>query len=259
MSKKGADPVPLPLLTPAFWPESLRAFLAAHHELFLDWATGPKRFSATAYDRAIYQLMELLQPYSLLAWHCTRLTEREIDAILSGGMQPPNETILHARIDALVSEGAISSEVAALFKGRNQADEKYRKDRIWWCFYPPHESGETGIASLLGTWGGEALYNSHDSDPTMGPLLRSIGTPCFVEADIPIALLGDSASAAFSVVAHSLNASGHKARDYLEFEDRITDPLDARFVRRVIRHPEPDFITLSACDTWYRPIGSAPR
>lgn len=134
MSKKGADPVPLPLLTPALWPESLLAFLAAPHELFLDWATGPKRFSATAYDRAIYQLMELLQPYSLRAWHCTRLTDREIDAILNDGMQLPDETILHARIDALVSECAISSEVAALFKGRNQADEKYRKDRIWWCF-----------------------------------------------------------------------------------------------------------------------------
>lgn len=259
MSRKGAGPVPLPLFTPDLWPGSLRAFLAERHELFLDWATGPTRFSATAYDRAIYQLMELLQPYSLLAWHCTRLTDREIEAILSGGMQPPNETILHARIDALVSEGTISSDVAARLKGRNQADEKYRKDRVWWCFYPPRESGETGIASLLGTWGGEALYNSHDSEPTMGPLLRSIGTPCFVEADIPIALLGDSASAAFSVVAHSLTASGHKARNYLEFEDRITDPLAAQFVRRVIRHPEPDFITLSACDTWYRPIGSAPR
>lgn len=252
-------PIPLPLGTPALWPIPLRTFLVEHHELFLDWATGPTRFSAAMYDRAIYQLMELLQPYSLLAWHCTRLTDQEVSAIAAKGMQPPNEGILHGRIDVLARTGTISGEVADQLKGRNQANETYRQGRIWWCFYPPRESGEGGIASLLGTWGGEALYNSHDSDTVMGPLLRSIGTPCLVEADIPIALLGDSASAAFSVVAHYLAASGHPTRDHLVFEDRITVDLAARHVRRVIRYPEPDFIVLTGCDTWYRPIGSAPR
>lgn len=252
-------PIPLPLSTPSLWPEPLRAFLAEHHELFLDWATGPVRFSASMYDRAICQLMELLQPYSLLAWHCTRLTDQETAAIVASGMQPPNESILHGRIDALVRTGTVSGEVANQWKARNQAGETYRQGRIFWCFYPPRGSGEGGIASLLGTWGGEALYNSHDSDAVMGPLLRSIGTPCLVEADIPIALLGDSASAAFSVVAHYLAASGHPTRDHLEFEDRITVDLAARHVRRVIPYPEPDFIALTGCDTWYRPIGSAPR
>jgi hypothetical protein len=252
-------PIPLPLNIPAQWPEALRLFLAERHDLFLGWATGSGRVSGAAYDRAVYQLMDLIQPYSLLAWHCTRLTDQEAAAIVAKGMQLPNEGILHTRIDALVEAGTISSAVADQWKARNQASETYRQGRIWWCFYPPRESGEGGIASLLGTWGGEALYNSHDSDEVLGSLLRSIGTPCLVEADIPIAMLRDSASAAFSVVAHHLASSGHPARDHLEFEDRITDDLPPRYVRRVIRHPEPDFFELTGCDAWNRPIGSAPR
>lgn len=260
VSRSGeAAAIPLPLNTPALWPEPLRAFLAEHHDLFLDWATGPVRFSAAMYDRAIYRLVELLQPYSLLAWHCTRLTDQEAAAIVATGMQPPNESVLHVRIDALVLAGTIDAETAEQWKARNQASETYRQGRVWWCFYPPRESGEGGIASLLGTWGGEALYNSHDADPVMGPLLRSIGTPCLVEADIPLALLRGSATAAFSVVAHHLSASGHPARDHLAFEDRITGDLSARHVRRILRYPEPDFIALTGCDTWHRPIGSAPR
>lgn len=252
-------PIPLPLRTPALWPEPLRVSLAEHCELFLDWVTGPVRFSAAMYDRAIYQLMQLLQPYSLLAWHCTRLTDQEAAAIVAKGMQPPNEAVLHARIDTLARAGTISDEVAGQWKARNQASEPYRRGRIWWCFFPPHEAGEAGIGSLLGTWGGEALYNSHDSDAVMGPLLRSIGTPAVVEADIPIALLGDSASPAFSIVAHYLASLGHSAVDHLEFEDRVTVDLPARQVRRIVRYPEPDFLALTGCETWSRPIGSAPR
>ncbi|TRO89473.1 hypothetical protein FKB34_14540 [Glycocaulis profundi] len=259
MRQGGGDKVPLPLFKPALWPDKLSDFLLDHCELFADWSAVPNIFSATSYDRAIYQLVELLQPYSLRAWHCTRLTDREIKAILSDGMQPPNERILHSRIDALQSEGVISGEVAALLKARNQANEEYRRGRIHWCFYPPRDSGESGIASLLGTWGGEALYNSHDFDPVIGPLLRSIGTPCIVEADIPIALLGANSGAVFSVVANFLADYGYLAQDYLRFEDSISSELDVCFVRRVVCHPDPEFITLSACDTWYRPIGSAPR
>jgi hypothetical protein len=252
-------PIPLPLCTPALWPEPLRVFLAKHHELLVDWATGPVRFSAPMYDRAIYQLMELLQPYSLLAWHCTRLTDQEVAAIVARGMQPPNEGVLHARIDALAWTGTISEEVAGQWKTRNKASESYRRGRIWWCFFPPREAGEGGIGSLLGTWGGEALYNYHDSNAVMGPLLRSIGTPAVVEVDIPIALLGDSTSPAFSIVAHYLASLGHSARDHLEFEDRVTEDLPARQVRRIVRYPEPDFLALTGCETWSRPIGSAPR
>jgi hypothetical protein len=249
----------LPIDRPEDWPEPLRRFLTEHHDLFLDWATGPTWVGAAAYDRAIYQLMDLLQPYDLRAWHCTRLTDQEAQAILAQGMQPPNPAILSTRIDAVVADGRVSAEIAREWKARNQVHETYRRDRIWWCFYPPRESGEGGISALLGNWGGEALYNTHESDPVTGPPLRRIGTPSLVEADIPVALLENSPSAAFSVVAHFLKASGHTKRDHLQLEDRIRENLPPAQIRRVLQHPEPDFIALTGCDTWDSPIEGAPR
>lgn len=249
----------LSLARPDTWPAAIQGFLGEHYDLFLDWSDGPKRFSASTYDAAIYRLASLLEPYALVGWHCTRLTDAEIHSILSGGMQPPNESILRARINAVLAAGLISPETAAALLGKHQAAEPSRRGRIWWCFYPPRESGQGGIGALLGTWGGEALYNSHDHDAAMGPILRSIGTPCLIEAAIPMSLLDRGISPTFTVVAHYLKHRAHPIRDRLEFEDNIKAPLPSANIRRIIVHPEPAFLELTGCETWHKPLGSGPR
>lgn len=254
-----ADIILLSLARPDTWPEAIQRFLGEHYDLFLDWSDGPERFSAPTYDAAIYRLANLLKPYALAGWHCTRLTDAEIQSILSGGMQPPNESILRARINAVLAAGRISPETAAALLAKNQASEPNRRGRVWWCFYPPRLSGQGGIGALLGTWGGEALYNSHDHDPVMGPVLRSIGTPCLVEAAVPMNLLNQGIAPTFTVVAHYLRHRGHPIRDQLEFEDNIKEPLPGANIRRVIRHPEPAFLELTECETWHRPLGSGSR
>src|ERR1700676_2031123 len=47
-----------------------------------------------------------------------------------------------------------------------------------------------GVGRFFRYWGGEALYNSHQDHAVRGPLLESIGTPCVIQADIPISNLG---------------------------------------------------------------------
>jgi hypothetical protein len=49
-------------------------------------------------------------------------------------------------------------------KSENQSDEKYRKNMIWFCFFLPKIAGEHGIMRFFRSWGGEALYNSHEKD-----------------------------------------------------------------------------------------------
>jgi len=84
----------LELDRPAAWPTELRAYLEAHHDLFLGWETGQGRPAAAAYDRAIYGLMDGLQPYTITGWHCTRLTDAEVREILRNGMQLPDAKML---------------------------------------------------------------------------------------------------------------------------------------------------------------------
>ena len=236
--------------TPANWPTPVRTFLADHHALFLDWATVQETSTAREYDRAIYSLADLLRQYSLVAWHCTRLADHEIESIKASGMEPLSEPMLYRRIDAAIAAGLLTPDDAAMLKSKHQASQENRTKRLWFCFYPPSQSGETGIADLLDLWGGEALYNSHDRDPTLGPKLRSIGTPCLVEAEIPIAMLGNGHRPTLTVVALYLRSRGLDNADHLVFEDRITEPLPPHKVRRVIRYPDADFLHLTGCEPW---------
>lgn len=250
----------VPLDDPSLWPTEFLSFLDEHHDLFWDWTVGPHRFDAKTYDAAIYRLADLLQPYALVGWHCTRLVDAEVCTIKATGMQPPNEEILSARIDAVLQAGLVSAEVAAVLKSKNQAAEANRRGCIWWCFHPPRSAGESGIGALLGTWGGEALYNWHRDDAIMGPILRSIGTPSLVEAAVPISLLNRGISPTFTFIAQYLRHKGHPVEDRLEFAGNIKDPLPAANIRRVILHPEPAFLELTGCDTWRNrlPIPSYP-
>ena len=60
--------------------------------MFLGWERGG--VAAHLYDQAIYGLIDVVQPYVITGWYCSRLTDTEIRHILREGMQLPNETML---------------------------------------------------------------------------------------------------------------------------------------------------------------------
>jgi hypothetical protein len=250
----------------ATWPNEILRYLRRHHDLFLTWElrrTDENRapmnpelahIMASQFDRAIYGLRELLRPYSLLGYHCTRLTDGEIDHIHSNGMQPPSAKMLSRRIQKLCDAGLLESAIADRLRQENQADENYRRGLIWFCFFPPHLAGQFGIERLLRSWGGEALYNSHERDSLTGPILKRIGTPCLIEADVPIASFQRYTSLENHLYRQFLVDRGHHTNERLEHEDCATCSISASHVRRVIRFTEPDFIELTNCDSWTPPL-----
>jgi hypothetical protein len=240
---------------PDSWPNDLLAYLNRHHRLFLDWETGARKVTASTYDRAIYGLRDVLQPYAINGWHCTRLTKAEIATIISTGMQLPDGAMLNRRIDALLNTGSVTESVANRLKRENQSHASNRAGMIWFCFFPPRLAGEHGIEGFFRHWGGEALYNSHENDPETGVAINSIGVPSLVEADVPIASLESHGGLDFKVVRRFLIHRGYQTREPVEHEDRIKRPLPAENVRRVISFPEPDFMRLTSCDAWSNPVG----
>jgi hypothetical protein len=70
---------------------------------------------------AIYGLIDVLQPFAITGWHCTRLTDAEMDHILRAGMQLPDTAMLNRRIDALVTSGDIAPDIARRLKAENQS------------------------------------------------------------------------------------------------------------------------------------------
>ncbi|SDR60991.1 hypothetical protein SAMN05519103_07243 [Rhizobiales bacterium GAS113] len=255
--KSTVTPELIDLEAPGTWPAPLTEFLAAHHKLFLDWEIGGgEGVSPQQFDQAVCALGKLLSGYAIRGWHCTRLTNAEIQAIQTEGMGLPDAIMLARRIDALAHAGQITPSAAALLKSNNQAHEDNRVGRVWFCFFPPSRADESGIGDFFRYWGGEALYNSHDRDPAMAAMLGRLGTPCIVEADVPVALLGSTIGPALKVVRRFLVSRGYETVEPADHEDRITHPLPAASVRRVIRHPTPEFERLTKCETWRQPLWS---
>lgn len=249
-----SEPVLIDVDAPESWPVELLSFLDAHHHLFLDWETGPETVDAKAYDEAVYALSDALVPYAIRGWHCTRLTNEEIAHIIAEGLQLPDASMLCRRIDALIKADVLEPQIADALKARNQAHESNRAGMVWFCFFAPRMVGESGIQRFFRHWGGEALYNSHERDPTISPRLRAIGTPCLVEADVPIASLERHGGLDCKIVRRFLAYHGFHTTDPLLHVDGIMRPLAASSICRIIRFPEADFLTLTDCSDWDLPL-----
>jgi hypothetical protein len=242
------------------WPDDLLRQLERDRAVFEGWelqrigAPGARPVSGPDYDRALGRLRNVLNNYTFHGYHCTRLTPGEIAHIRSAGMQLPNKMVLRERIETLRESGLVDAATAADLIAENQAAETNRAGRIWFCFFPPRLAGESGISSLLRYWGGEALYNSHDEHPVRGPLLARLGTPCLVEADVPIASLRGPGFLDMKIARQFLIWNGLQTTETVDHEDCAVRPLTAANILRVIEFPDRDFITLTACDSWRKPL-----
>lgn len=240
---------------PETWPEPLVSYLAVHHDALLGWeqqsdgSRGP-RISAARYDQIVYGLRAVLQADSIVGLHCTKLTEEEIQHILANGMQLPDGEMLAQRIKQLVANGYLDDAVAAKLLAKNQAGEKSRAGMVWFCFFRPGIAGESGIGSFFRFWGGEALYNSHDGQPETGDALERIGIPCLIEAEVPISSLEPHGGLDFKIIRRYLIHRGFETREPVDHEDRIKKKLPAASIRRIIRHPDLEFVALTGCDEW---------
>lgn len=245
-------PIIINLERPDTWPPDVLAFLEAHYELFLDWENSDGEVSARSYDKAIYGLRDVLAPYFLKGLHCTKLTPDEIQLIKTGGMSLPNETLLANRIDATARQGFISSDVASRLKADHDAASQSRAGMVWFCFFPPHIGGESGIGDFFRFWGGEALYRSHHNDPITGPAIEAFGIPCLVEALVPIASLKGALE--FKIVRRYLISRGFQTSEPVDHEDRTVAALGPERILRIIEYPDPEFIALTGCDRWGRKL-----
>ncbi len=248
------SPTPIELVRLETWPEPSLSLLEEHQQFLINFARGvAAEGSLRQHEKIVAQLAEMLRGHALTGWHCTRLADREIDAILVGGMQVPDEGMLLRRIDALVAEGLIPSSPSVSLKAKNEAHQENRK-MVWFCFYPPRRAGKGGISDFFRYWGGESLYNSDVGDPAMAKLLGTIGTACLIEADVPLDLFKNPAGVASAMIQQFLVTRGLLSGESLKLEDRIVRPLPSNAIRQIIRHPSDDFRELTGSNGWKRPI-----
>jgi hypothetical protein len=169
-------------------------------------------------------------------------------------MQLPSADMLNQRIDAVLKEGLLTVPIADRLKADNQADEEGRAGIICFCFFSLNLVYQSSIERFFRHWGGEALYNSHERDPETGIAISRIGTPCLIEADVPIAILNPYSWLNIKVVLRFLINHGYRINESLDLEACAIQPLPMETIRRVIVYPDPEFIKLTGCDKWKPPL-----
>lgn len=242
------------LADPTTWPKNLVGLLERHEPLFQAWFMGRSVQSGAVFDAAHADVRGALDTCEVIGWHCTRLTDAEIALIETAGMQLPNVHMFNERIDRLVEAGKLAAPIADALKGTNQAGDENRAGRLWFCFFEPREAGESGIHRFFRHWGGEALYNSHENNNLTSPALASIGTPCVVEAVVKIGTLSQHSCVTQRVIERFLWAKGLFHPEPEIPEGYTVAPIEAGSIKRVIRHPDLEFMRLTGCKDWQTPI-----
>jgi hypothetical protein len=123
---------------------------------------------------------------NIVGFHCSRLHEDDIADLRANGLRPLATDHLFNRIERRFAAGDISLAVARSLQGQHQAADSNRAGMTWFVFTRPPLRDEFGIWRLLRSWGGEALYGLYESDPVIGPVLRSLGTPSIIKAQVRV-------------------------------------------------------------------------
>ncbi|GAA2181964.1 hypothetical protein GCM10009847_25670 [Leucobacter tardus] len=135
-------------------------------------------------------LVELLEGRPLRMYHATRLLPHEVDRIKAEGLLRLTHELVQSKLDDAVRVGAMTEAQAVEARAGSIIETKYegrREGQV--CFVLSldkfeHSPGDVG--PLLSSWGGESIYHVAALDPPRRALMRSLGLPSIVAADVPL-------------------------------------------------------------------------
>jgi len=239
------------------WPKDLIEFLEENFEVFIGWCCISENQSPVyVFENSLSEVRIILKKYSLIGYHCTKLTRGEISEIAKYGMSLQNGSTISSRLEKLEFEGSISKEVAEKLRVDNQCNDGNRANMLWFCFYEPHISGEHGINRLFKSWGGEALYNSYEGSVILGQVLKNIGIPCVINAIVPMRSIPNSRLPWKEMIGTFLASKGFKLDNPTDYEGYSIESITSENIIEIIEYPTEKFYTLTGCRDWSNKINS---
>jgi len=242
--------------------KDLRGALDAHADLIRDYMTTSRRQSReheTSDHRMPYpenpyagaflefkeNIMRLMEARTIRAWHYTRMTDAEIDALQQTGIYPSSLDNIRSRFDAQVVAGTFSQDVAdRLFADSAYQSDQFeaRSDKFWMTSHPINIEYD-GVAVFMESWGGEAAY-FWQQDKGLREILKQIGRPRVLEIAIPLLHSRHASSAADAVVATYGRTLGCQP-DKHAFDLYSQQPLGPAHVLTIHSEGESDFGTIA--------------
>ncbi len=193
-------------------------YFARDHAIFLghDLGRGPGRSLlrpdnpyADRFQAFREGLIEVLKARTIRAWHYTRLTDAEVDALRREGPHVSTPVTLKRRLGTLVEARALSAaQAAALYAASPfHTDQRDARSDKFWMVSHPLAIDDGGVEPLMAHWGGEGASMFQRDPDLLGPLAR-IGRPRIVELAIPLSATRHAYCAVEAVVATFGRAEG---------------------------------------------------
>jgi hypothetical protein len=157
-------------------------------------------------------------------------------------------------LSALELEDHLTTAQALSLRARHQVLEESRSSKTWFCFSRLLLCEEWGISRFFRSWGGEALYNSHEDDGDTGPILRKIGTPCIVVTAVQVETIETFMAVGKRLVNTWASRRGIPIGDKPEFEGYSRRDTPANNVLRILTLGDAEFLSLTRHDQWNRCI-----
>ena len=193
------------------------------------------------------EIMPRMEARTIRAWHYTRLTADEVGRIWSSGVYASTMEKIQHRLDAQVSAGVLSSKDADdLFTEspfHNKEQYGPRSDKFW-LTSNPIQTNDSGVARLLGNWGGESVY-FWLKDTALKNIVAGIGKPRVLEIAVPLDTTKHIYPAAEAVVATFGRSLGCEPERGGAFDLYTTQALGSESVIAIHTEGEPNFIALA--------------
>jgi hypothetical protein len=210
----------------------------------------PSNPHAAAKLRAVEDGNRAMAGRDIIGFHCSRLHDNDVADLRASGFRPLAAAHLHQRIEQRLSAGDIPPAVALSLRASPGADNADRARRTWFVFTRALLQDESGIWRLLRSWGGEALYSSHEYDQAIAPLLRSIGVPSIVKTRVPADDVEHCSEIGERLRRGFLLRRDIRADNDGKMEGYVRTAIGAERIMDIYRFGQPAFERLTQYKTW---------
>jgi len=232
----------------------IAAYHARANRIFLDHDYGrartlirPENEYAADFSDLRDTVGALMDERTIRAWHYTRLTDREVDALRRDGIHLSTPQSLRRRLEAVVAEGHLATaDVEALWR-RNMFNHQHdSRAGKFWAVSHPQRIDDGGVEPLMRHWGGEAA-SMWMQDPDLLAKLARVGQARAVAVAMPLARCEHFAGAGRAVMAAFARSRGAVC-ETSGFDLYARTDLPGAAVLEVRTEGEPGFAALAQGD-----------
>lgn len=191
------------------------AYYARSNKIFLDHDHGrartlirPENEFAGEFGALRETVTALMDVRTLRAWHYTRLTDDEVEALVQDGVHLSSPESLRRRFDRMVGAGHLDAADAERLWTHNMFNHQHdSRAGKFWAVSHPQAIDDGGVEPLMKHWGGEAA-SMWMKDEKLLARLEGVGQARAVAVAMPLPHCEDFGGAGRAVIAAFARSRG---------------------------------------------------